>query len=175
MRIGGAAMTIDTQLREERLPNNPIDVLEELVLANGWHFNRTSDTELAIEVEGRWCNYQVFSLWDQASQSVHLSSYMDARVPPPQRLRVHELIGTVNERLWIGHFELGAEEGVLIFRHTLPLRGTFGASAEQLEDLIDTAAVECERFYPALQLVVWGGRSVADAIATAVMETHGEA
>ena len=40
---------------------------------------------------------------------------------------------------------------------------------------MDTAAIECERFYPALQLVVWGGRSVADAIATAVMDTHGEA
>lgn len=168
-------MTMNTLVREQRHPNNPIDILEELVLANDWPFTRSSDSELAVEVSGRWCCYQLCFLWDEMSQSVHFSSYLDTRVPPPQRPRVHELIGAVNERLWIGHFELGADEGAPIFRHTLPLRGTFGASAEQLEDLMDTAAIECERFYPALQLVVWGGQSVPDAIASAVMDTLGEA
>ena len=168
-------MTMNTLLREPQHPSNPIDILEELVISNDWPFTRSNDIELAVEVSGRWCCYQLCFLWDEASQSVHFSSFIDVRVPQGQRARVHELIGAVNERLWIGHFELGAEEGAPIFRHTLPLRGTFGASAEQLEDLMDTATIECERFYPALQLVVWGGRSPADAIATAVMDTLGEA
>jgi hypothetical protein len=62
-----------------------------------------------------------------------------------------------------------------MFRHTIPLRGMPGASIEQLEDVVDTALTECERFYPALQLVVWGGRSVSEAIAAAHMDTIGEA
>ena len=37
------------------------------------------------------------------------------------------------------------------------------------------AVTECERFYPALQLVVWGGQSSAEALAAAMMETVGEA
>jgi len=57
----------------------------------------------------------------------------------------------------------------------VPLRGAAGASAEQLEDLIDAALVECERFYPALQMVVWGGRSIADALTVARMDTIGRA
>lgn len=168
-------MAMNTLVREQRLPNNPIDVLEELVLANDWPFTRSSDCELAVEVTGRWCCYQLCFLWDEMTQSMHFSAYLDTRIPSGMRNRVYELIAAVNERLWIGHFELGPEEGLPVFRHTLPLRGTFGASAEQLEDLMDTATMECERFYPALQLVVWGGRSVADAIATAVMDTLGEA
>ena len=46
---------------------------------------------------------------------------------------------------------------------------------EQLEDLVDAAVGECERFYPALQMVVWGGRSVDEALSAALMETVGEA
>ena len=45
----------------------------------------------------------------------------------------------------------------------------------QLEDLVDTAILECDRFYPALQLVVWGDRPVAEAIEAAMMDTVGEA
>jgi hypothetical protein len=62
-----------------------------------------------------------------------------------------------------------------MYRHAIPMRGARGLSAEQLEDLMDVAIQECERFYPALQLVVWGGRSVSEAVLVARMDTKGEA
>jgi hypothetical protein len=34
---------------------------------------------------------------------------------------------------------------------------------------------ECERFYPAFQFVVWGGKSPAQAIASAMIDPVGEA
>jgi hypothetical protein len=34
---------------------------------------------------------------------------------------------------------------------------------------------ECERYYPAFQFVIWGGRSAADAIASSLLDTVGEA
>jgi len=55
------------------------------------------------------------------------------------------------------------------------LRGQVGASVEQLEDLVDTAVTESERFYPALQMVVWGGRPVSEALQASLMEPMGEA
>ena len=64
---------------------------------------------------------------------------------------------------------------MVLYRHTVLLRGLRGASVEQLEDLVDAAVNECERFYPALQMVVWGGRSVDEALSAALMETVGEA
>jgi len=62
-----------------------------------------------------------------------------------------------------------------MFRHTVPLRGLRGASVEQLEDLVDSAVTECERFFPAFQFVIWGGKSAAEAMAAALFETVGEA
>ena len=44
-----------------------------------------------------------------------------------------------------------------------------------MEKLIEIALNECERFYPAFQFVIWGGKSPADAMAAAMLETMGEA
>jgi hypothetical protein len=68
-----------------------------------------------------------------------------------------------------------AEEGAVMYRHTIPLRGVSGASVEQLEDLVEAALMECDRIYPALQMVVWGGSPVREALDAALLETVGEA
>ena len=156
-------------------PPNPIDVLEELVGANDWSFSRHSDSELMFEVAGHWSGYQMYFLWQHDMSALFFSCQLELRVPETKRAQVFELLATVNENLWIGHFDLVAEGAAPVYRHTVPLRGAPGASAEQLEDLIDAAVVECERFYPALQLVVWGGRSIADALTVARMDTIGRA
>lgn len=156
-------------------PSNPLDLLEELVTGNDWIFERASDFELAVQVRGSWIDYQIWSYWQEDLHAIYFACHFDARVPPAKRRQVQELIGLFNEKLWLGHFDHTADDGTVLFRHTVPLRGTRGASVEQLEDLLDTAVMECERFYPALQLVVWGGQSSADAIAAVMMETIGEA
>ena len=40
---------------------------------------------------------------------------------------------------------------------------------ESLEDLMDIALTECERFFPAFQFVLWGGKAPADALAAAML------
>lgn len=161
--------------RDDLRPGNPLDLLEELVSANEWACDRPSDSELAAQVGGQWGDYHLWFVWHEEVRAVYFACHVEARVPKGREAAVRELIVRVNERLWLGHFDHAADEGVLLFRHTVPLRGTRGASVEQLEDLVDTAVVECDRFYPALQLVVWGGRPASEAMAAAMMETVGEA
>ena len=45
----------------------------------------------------------------------------------------------------------------------------------QIERLIEIAISECERYYPAFQFVLWGGKSADEAVAAAMFETMGEA
>ena len=77
--------------------------------------------------------------------------------------------------MWLGHFEIGSEDGVPLFRHTVLLRGQGGASVEQVEDLVDIAVAECERFFPAFQFLLWGGKTPAEAVAASMLDTVGEA
>ena len=42
-------------------------------------------------------------------------------------------------------------------------------------DLLETAIGECERFYPAFQFALWGGKKPHEAMEAAMLETVGEA
>lgn len=154
---------------------NPLDLVEQLVGANEWEFERTSESELIAEIRSRWCDYHMCFLWEEQLGAMFFSCRFDQRVPRDKRPAVHQLLAAINESLWLGHFDLTSEDAMPLFRHTMPLRGVGGASVEQLEDVVDTGLMECERFYPALQMVVWGGQSVDHAVKAAVMDTVGEA
>jgi hypothetical protein len=155
--------------------SSPLDVVEQIVAANDWMFDRPSEEEIAVQVPGRWCDYDFYCAWNEDEHAVHLMLGFDMRVPKERRVPIHELLALVNDKVWMGHFAIWQEEGLLVYRHGLPLRGSAGPARGQMEDLMDTAVTECERFYPAFQHVIWGGNAPADALAAALIETVGEA
>jgi hypothetical protein len=157
------------------LPSNPIDLVEEIVAANEWTHDRASDEELIVEIGGRWCDYRLYFLWQEEISALHFSCGFDVKVTKGRRAALFELLGLVNEKLWLGHFDLSPEGNAPMFRHAVLLRGVLGASAEQIEDLVDIALAECDRFYPAFQLVLGGGKRAEEAIAAAMIEPVGEA
>ncbi len=154
---------------------NPLDILEEMVSANDWVFDRASNEEMLVEVAGRWCNYRLFFFWQDEISAMQFSCQYDMKVPQAKYAAVYELLATINERMWLGHFDVDSDEHTPMFRHTTLLRGAQGASVEQLEDLVDIALTECERFYPAFQFVIWGGKSAPDAVSAAILDTVAEA
>ena len=154
---------------------NPLDTLEEIVTTNDWAFERASSEEMLVEVAGRWCNSRMFFYWQDEVSALQFSCQFDMKVPAPKKAVVHELLAIINERLWLGHFDLDSEASTPTFRQTTLLRGAQGASVEQLEDLIDIALTESERFYPAFQFAVWGGKSAGEAVSAAILDTVAEA
>ncbi|TVR97015.1 MAG: hypothetical protein EA406_10560 [Rhodospirillales bacterium] len=159
----------------EAAGNSPIDVLEQIVAANDWAFERPSEEEMAVQLPGRWCDFNIYVSWEPAVSTVQFTLNLHMRITNGKRQSVHELLALVNEKVWMGHFAVWNEEGLIVYRHALPLRGSSGPSLAQMEDLVQTALEECERFYPAFQYVIWGGKSATDAMAAAMIETVGEA
>ena len=92
---------------------------------------------------------------------MHLSCALEMKVPANKREQIYALLAMANEKLWLGHFDLWSEENLPVFRHALLLRDGISVSSELMEDLVDIAVTECERFYPAFQFVIWGGKSAA--------------
>jgi hypothetical protein len=153
---------------------NPIDLVEEIVAANDWAHDRASEEELVVEIAGRWCDYRLYFVWQEELCAMHFSCSFDLKVPKSRRAAAYELLALVNERLWLGHFDLSTDDNSPAFRHAALLRGIGTGSAEQIEDLVDIALSECERFYPAFQLLLRGKRPLA-AIAAALIDPVGEA
>lgn len=154
---------------------HPIDTIEQMVSANEWSFERCGEDELAVELAGRWCDYRLFFAWHAEAAAVHFSLAFDMRVPGDKRGEVAALIALINEKLWIGHFDLWSDNGLPMYRYAFLLRGTNGPSAEQVGELVGIALEESDRFYPSFQFVIWGGKSPADAIACAMVDPIGEA
>jgi hypothetical protein len=154
---------------------NPVDVVERVAAVNEWTFERAGDDEITISVTGRWTDYQVAFTWMDEIEALHVACAFDLKVPERRRAEVLALISQVNEQLWLGHFDLWSQDGVVMFRHALVLAGGVQASSRQCEVLLDAAIDACERYYQAFQFVVWAGTSAREAMDAAVFETSGEA
>jgi hypothetical protein len=158
----------------ERTPN-PLDVVEEVVSAFDWSFERPSVEEMLAEVAGRWGTYRLFFYWQEDVAAMQFSCQFDMTVPDDRAAEIVTLLSMVNERMWLGHFDVDADDSTPMFRHTLLLRGTQGATIEQIEDLVDVAVTECERFFPAFQFVMRDGKTAEDAVSAAILDIAGEA
>ncbi|HEX9647389.1 MAG TPA: YbjN domain-containing protein [Alphaproteobacteria bacterium] len=154
---------------------NPIDLVEELVAANDWNFERQGENELAVQMPGQWCDIHMWFARREETRSMIFTCALDMRVPAERRQAVYPLLAKINQRLWVGHFELWADEGWPTFRHTVIAGSEGKISAAVLDDLIDAARSECDRFYPAFQYVIWAGKDADQAIAAALVDPVGEA
>ena len=85
---------------------NPLDVMEQIVAANEWEFDRRSDSEMAAEAPGHWCDYGLFFNWSHEISVMHFTCAFDMKVPEKQRAALYELLALANEKLWLGHFGL---------------------------------------------------------------------
>jgi hypothetical protein len=154
---------------------NPVDEIEQLAHANDWTFERSSEDEITVSVAGHWCEYHVSFTWMDEFESLHLAAAFDLKVTSPRHTEVVRLLALVNERMWMGHFDLWSKEGVVIFRHTQLLAGDAMPTTSQIEGLLTHAVETCERHYQAFQFVVWAGKSAQESLDTAMFETVGEA
>jgi len=154
---------------------NPLDVVERVAGSHDWSFERASEDEINILVQGKWTDYQTSFTWMTDIEALHLACAFDLKVPERRRAEVQQLISMINEQLWVGHFDLWLQDGIVMYRHALVLAGGMGASGPQCEALLGTALDTCERYFPAYQFVVWAGKGAREALDAAMFETSGEA
>ena len=154
---------------------NPLQAVEDVATGNSWAFERSGDNEITILVKGRWTDYQVCFTWMGEIEALHLACTFDMKIPDARRAEVQRLIALVNEQLWIGHFDIWMQSGLIMFRQALPLNGGLTATNLQCEAMLAGAVDASERYYPAMQFVVWAGKSAREALDAAMFETSGEA
>jgi hypothetical protein len=159
----------------EQTRSNPLDVVEGVAAVNGWSFERATEDEITLLVAGHWTDYQVSYTWMGDIEALHLACAFDLKVPELRRPEVVQLISLINEQMWVGHFDLWPQDGLVMFRHALVLAGGVAAAASQCESVLSMAIEASERYFPALQYVVWAGKSARDALDAAMFETSGEA
>ena len=157
----------------ERL-SNPVDMVERIATVYDWAFERNNEDELSLSVAGTWSDYHISLNWRDDLEALHMACAFDLKVPAARLNEIYRLIASINEQMWIGHFDLWRKEGLLLFRHGLMLNGAEPTN-EQCEALLHAALDACERYYQAFQYVIWAGKSAENALAGTMFETEGQA
>ncbi|RIY02089.1 hypothetical protein D3218_07255 [Aureimonas flava] len=158
-----------------RRQTHPVDVIETVASHHDWSFERPCDDEIAVSVQGAWTDYSVSFSWMEASEALHLGCAFALKVPARRQVETLRLLSRINEQLLVGHFDLWAAEGAVMFRHAMLLSGGVQPTSQQAERLLSAALEACERYYQAFQFVVWADKGVDEALACAVFDTVGNA
>ena len=153
---------------------NPIDLAEQIAASHDWSCDRTGDDELTLVVGGNWTDYHISLNWRDDLEALHLACAFDFRVPDTRLNEMYRLIAQINEQLWLGHFDLWTQEGLVMFRHAILLNGAV-VTPGQCEAMLRAALEACERYYQAFQFVVWAGKESREALVSTMFQTEGQA
>ncbi|WP_338241046.1 YbjN domain-containing protein [Aurantiacibacter hainanensis] len=160
---------------EETQDAAPVDMLAALFEAHGWATEQIGDDEVRCEAPGAWTTYQVRGIWRQEDKVLQILCLPEIRVPEAKKRGAHELLARINEQLWLGHFEIWSQGGVILYRHALMLGDDGLLGLDMAQFAIESAISECDRFYPAFQFVLWGDKNPAEALDAALVDAAGEA
>lgn len=159
----------------EPILSNPLDRVERIAERRDWTFDRPSSDEVLMAVGGGWCDLSLSLSWRDDLESLLVGCNYELKVPEKRREEMVRLVVLINAQLVHGHFDFWEKQGTLIFRHTLLLAGAAEANDAQCEGLIRLAVDTCQRYYPAVQFVIWAGHGAEQALDSALLETQGEA
>jgi len=154
---------------------HPIDIVEHLAEHHDWDFDRVADDQIAMAVEGQWRTYSITLAWSGYDETLRLICTFEMEPPEDKLPALYDALNRTNDMIWSGAFTYWHEQRLMVFRYGLVLAGGQIAGPEQLSRLISSAVSNCERYYPAFQLVSWGDRDVESAMQVAIAEAYGRA
>jgi hypothetical protein len=167
----------DTQFEFPFLESsNPIELLDAIAQENKWPLEKISDEEASLECEGRWGQFALNFLWQEDFQALLFSCTSDLRVPVKKIPAIKDMLFEVNSKTWLGHFDLDdSDDRFVLFRYTSLMRGYTLNAQEHVEDLIELAMTEFDRFYPAFKAVLSERKIANDVMVTMLADPMGEA
>lgn len=154
---------------------HPIDIVETLAAHHDWDFDRVTDDQIAMAVEGQWRTYSITLAWSGYDETLRLICTFEMD-PPEERIgALYDTLNRTNDMVWTGAYSFWREQRLMVWRYGLSLAGGQIASAEQVDRMISEAVTNAERFYPAFQLVCWGDDSPERAMDVAMGQAYGRA
>ena len=150
-------------------------IVENIAAHHDWDFDRMGDDQIAMAVAGQWRTYSLTLAWSGYDETLRMVCTFEMDPPAEKMPSLFELLNTINDQCWAGAFTYWAEPKLMVYRYGLVLSGGQVASADQIDTMISAAVLSAERYYPAMQLLIWGDTTPAKAMDAAIAEAYGRA
>ena len=152
-----------------------LDIVQQQLDAASWSHERDGENSIHCIAPTRWGELGGVFTMQNDPEALHFSVTLDVKPTANRRNEVAETVIQMNERLWLGHFDYWLQDGIILFRHTISLSGRQEPEAAEITSVIDAAREAIERFTPAVNYVIWAGKTADEALEAALFETIGEA
>lgn len=154
---------------------DPMTALEAAAEHLDFEMERVADSEIHIMLPCVWRDIGLWFTWRDELSTLQMGAPIDLKAPAGREDETSRLVTMVNERLWAGHFDLWTDDHAIVYRNAAILPQNGGIDLGQAEMLIRAAAEAVDRFYPAFNFLIWGGKSPDDALKASLFETAGSA
>ncbi len=169
-------MKINLDILPRNDEGSPLDMIQDLAEAKGWVFERRDPDMLALKMPGKAHTYEAWLEWQEEFSAVLFSCTLPLDIKDEYFEAAARTLEQVNQNLWLGHFDLSAKGNVPTFRHTILLRMVpANVGFDLVQDLLDLAAAECDRFIGTFELLASGDIRLEESLTATVFETVGEA
>lgn len=154
---------------------HPVDLAEALAMEKGWLCSRDNDEELFIEFEGLWRFYRVLVCLIVEDELLEFRSGFEMKLNKCDPNEILRIVNQANKICNVGSFTVHCQEEAFIFGCSQVLvDGDSSMTVNQIEKMIKICIAECEKFYPAFQLVSYGSMDADSAIDAALLNPVSE-
>ncbi len=154
--------------------SHPINLLEEIIISKNWIFERPIEDEIYIEVPTKYSNLIIQVNWLKNQSRIEIRSFFYNKMDFSDNVEIYKLLNLINNRINYGHFIIN-ENSFPTFKNSIIIKDYKSIKFDLLKELLNYAILESERFFPILQLVLWGGKKAEEAILFFDFKTEGKA
>ena len=153
---------------------HPINLLEEIIISKSWIFERPIENEIYIEVPTRYSNLIIQVTWLRKQGRIEIKSFFYNKMDFSNNIEIYKLLNLINNKIDYGHFIID-ENKCPTFKNSIIRKDHKNIKFDLLREILNYAILESERFFPILQLVLWGGKKAEEAILFFDFKTEGKA
>jgi len=155
---------------------DPMDTVEHIIGSDDrFSAERAEDGDVHFTFKSAWGETAGYFSHRGELPALLFTLGFDLQAPASRRNEAILLAALINENLWLGHFDVWADDGTIIFRHAMPMIGRDEISVGEVQAMLAAAMDAAERFQPAFHFVILGGMAAEGAAQAAFFETAGEA
>ncbi|MFM2388927.1 MAG: hypothetical protein RLZZ437_482, partial [Pseudomonadota bacterium] len=96
---------------------HPIDIVETLAESHAWEFDRVTDDQIAMAVEGQWRTYSLTLAWNPQDETLRLICTFEMEPPEGRMGELYDVLNRCNDMVWTGAFTYWTEQKLMVWRY----------------------------------------------------------
>ncbi len=98
---------------------NPLDSVEDLLIANDWVYKRLTNEELTLDINGRACDYSLNFTWNETASVIKIFCEIEDTIPDGKMGEAILIANELSQNMNIGYFVVDHHKSKIIHQYSM--------------------------------------------------------